>query len=145
MKFVMKTTDGKTIDTDEGKPVTIDGIRYMMFRLVDDITPSQFKPSQFNNIEDENSSLESFFGVTKKKLNSKQRKLNKKSIAYVVRQWLETKPKNGDTINFNAPTDYAIRVAAESKNCKVIIRRVRKGLYNVTFDKKRVYARSTRA
>ena len=138
MKFVMQTADGNTIDTSDAKPITFNGEEFVMFKVIKSVR--SFQPSQFENSVETNNSLEDFFNVTPTKRRKKR--VVRKSISNKVRQWLDTKPKSGDTTNFESPTDYAIRVAAEARNCKVFIRRIRKGLYNVTFDSKKIYARS---
>lgn len=128
-------TDGQMIDTSQGKEMTMDGKKYMIFPLV--LEHFANKTTKVGT----KTSLEDFFNV-EQPIETKKRKVVRNSIAYKVREWLESGLKPGDTTNFHAPTGYAIRVAAEGLNKNISIRRIRKNVFNVVYNKPQVYARS---
>ena len=132
MEILIKTADGRTLDLSQVKYMSIENVNYALVPVMGKIQPKLKVPHQ-------NKSLEDFFDVSDTP-RKKGEKVN--STAYKVRQWLESNPQPGSTINFAAPSDYAIRVAAESKNSRVRIRKLRRGLYNVTFERNQIYARS---
>jgi hypothetical protein len=131
MKVIFETNDGKTLDTNVIKYITIDNVEYA-------ILPVIAKKKQLQSTDAHLPTLESFFNVSKKK------RVFAQSVANRVRTWFSSNPDIGDTETFRAPTDYAIRVAAENLNRKVAIRQLRKNMYRATYIKPQQYARSKR-
>lgn len=129
MKVIFETNDGKTLDTNVIKYISIDNVEYAILPVV-----RKNKPV---NVVKEITSLEDFFNVSNKK-----KRVVAQSVANRVRNWLNASPDIGDTEVFKSPSEYAIRVAAENLNRKVAIRQVRKNMYRATYIKPQQYARA---
>lgn len=145
MKLVLETNDGKSIDTSSVKYMTMDGTEYALFPVIKNqpVIQNKFEVTEATSI-----GLDKFFGFHEQKkahyvrTQKKNKRQKTNSIAYKVREWLDSGLNKGDTTNFASPSEYAIRVAAETQNKNISIRRIRKGLYNVIYNKPQVYARS---
>lgn len=143
MKIVFTTNEGKTIDTSGAKYMTIDGKEFALFPVVN--VEQNFTQNKFEVYESTSSALDKFFGFDDQNITPHTKKLKKEkfnSIAYKVREWLNSGVTPGATTNFASPSEYAIRVAAELQNKNISIRKIRKGIYNVIYNKPQVYARS---
>lgn len=131
MKFVMETNEGKKLDLNTVKYITFDGIEYAMMPVIQFIDQKKLDVG--------NKFIETLFGVEEVAPKTRGRA---DSVSGMVNQWLNASPKRGETVTFQCNTDHAIRVPCEKRNSKVLIRRIRKGLYSATYQGKFVYARS---
>lgn len=129
MKVIFETNDGKTLDTNVIKYITIDKTEYAILPVV-----VKEKPNMLFNAK---TTLEDFFNVSNKK-----KRIVAQSVANRVRNWLNAGPDIGDSEVFKSPSEYAIRVAAENLNRRVAIRQVRKNMYRATYVKPQQYARA---
>lgn len=129
MKVIFETNDGKTLDTNVIKYITIDNVEYAILPVL--------KKSKPVNLIEKSKTLEDFFNV-----RSESKRTVPQSVANRVRSWFSTSPDVGDSEVFKSKSDYAIRVAAEVLNRKVLIRQVRKNMYRATYVKPQQYARA---
>lgn len=129
MKVIFETNDGKTLDTNVIKYITIDNVEYAILPVL--------KKSKPVNLIEKSKTLEDFFNV-----RNQSKRIVTQSVANRVRSWFNTSPDVGDSEVFKSKSDYAIRVAAENLNRKVLIRQVRKNMYRATYVKPQQYARA---
>lgn len=135
MKIVFKTNEGKTVDTTQVQYMTMGGKEYAVFLITEETPVIQNK---FDT--QEGTFIETLFGTEFKP----KRKISQRpqSVAHKVREWLNGNLNPGDTTNIASTTEYAIRVAAEGMNKNISIRKIRKGMFNVIYNRPQKYARS---
>lgn len=132
MFISLQTNEGKRLDAKNVKYMTFDNVEYALFPVLPTFTVMPKKKIVLD--ETVNKNLDEFFDVKKTK------KVQVNSVAHKVRQWLST-AKIGESMVIKAPTDYAIRVACETRGVKAKIFKQKRGQYRVVFDAKKKYAR----
>ncbi len=137
MFFSLSTKEGKNLDTKNVKYMTFDNIEYALFPILNDVeTKKSVTPFSEDDkqVIVENALEQALFGTQNKS------KLYKSSVAFRVRQWLKN-AKIGESTVIMSPSDYAIRVACETRGVKAKIFKQKRGQFRVVFDAKKKYAR----
>ena len=135
MFISLQTNEGKRLDAKNVKYMTFDNVEYALFPVLSGLPVPKKKVVPDETV---NQNLEDFFDVKKTK------KVHPNSVAHKVRQWLTT-AKIGESTVIKAPTDYAIRVACETRGVKAKIYKQKRGHYRVVYVTKKVYARQRSA
>jgi mRNA-degrading endonuclease RelE of RelBE toxin-antitoxin system len=141
MFFSLSTKEGKNLDTKNVKYMTFDNIEYALFPILNDVETKKIVtlfPEDDKQVIVENALERTLFGTLFDTQNKP--KLYKSSVAFRIRQWLKN-AKIGESTVIMSPSDYAIRVACETRGVKAKIFKQKRGQYRVVFDAKKKYAR----
>jgi len=149
MLIALKTDDGKNLDTKNVKFMTLDNTEYAMFPVLKTEKLLPAKPQKWSVDYPEDAAQERVSNALEDlilgKLGSKGagrgRGVRYGSVAHKVRQWIDS-AKPGDSTTFASPSDCAIRVACETKGVKAKIFKIKRGQYNVMYERDKKYARS---
>lgn len=149
MLIALKTDDGKNLDTKNVKFMIFDNMEYAMFPVINTEKLLPAKPQKWTIDCDEDATQERvsnslehiILGQLKNNKPGRGRGVRYGSVAHKVRTWIDA-AKPGDSTVFQSPSDCAIRVACETKGVKAKIFRIKRGHYNVMYERNKRYARS---